>query len=162
MWLLQEEQVAQAAASLLWLNNTSTTLGSARVERSPRSVSLRAIWRRIRLMIFPEEKKEVSEKQEEEEEEEEEAPAVTWAGLGQSWGVLNEVRSGDWSDPVPYCGDRTGVYICNHSCCFHGNPSSDRTLSASSLREHNSKNVLDVMGRHIYLIGSYSVSPRGP
>lgn len=77
MWLLQEEQVAQAAASLLWLNNTSTTLGSARVERSPKSVSLRAIWRRIRLMIFPEEKKEVSEKQEEEEEEEEEAPAVT-------------------------------------------------------------------------------------
>jgi len=45
---------AQAAASLLWLNSTSTTLGSARVERSPRSLSLRAICRRIRLMIFPE------------------------------------------------------------------------------------------------------------
>lgn len=44
----------QAAASHLWLNNTSTTLGSARDERSPRSFSLRAICRRIRLMIFPE------------------------------------------------------------------------------------------------------------
>lgn len=42
-----------AAASHLWLNSTSTTLGSARVERSPRSFSLRAICRRTRRMILP-------------------------------------------------------------------------------------------------------------
>ncbi len=42
-----------AAASHLWLNSTSTTLGSARVERSPRSFSLRAICRRTLRMILP-------------------------------------------------------------------------------------------------------------
>ncbi|TNN88478.1 hypothetical protein EYF80_001260 [Liparis tanakae] len=47
------EGLVQAAASHLLLNSSSTTFGSARVERSPRSFSLRAICRRIRLMIFP-------------------------------------------------------------------------------------------------------------
>lgn len=48
-----EKSRVHAAASHLWLNSTSTTLGSARVERSPRSFSLRAICRRTRRMILP-------------------------------------------------------------------------------------------------------------
>lgn len=48
-----EKSCAHAAASHLWLNSTSTTLGSARVERSPRSFSLRAICRRTLRIILP-------------------------------------------------------------------------------------------------------------
>lgn len=89
----------QAAASHRWLNSTSTTFGSARVERSPRSFSLRAICRRIRLIIFPES---VRVKKEEGETDEEGSSGRLGVGLKSRLSCylnvfLGELEHFEWS-----------------------------------------------------------------
>lgn len=99
-----EKSRAHAAASHLWLNSTSTTLGSARVERSPRSFSLRAICRRTRRMILPAGRvKSFSfrRKRRNWECKKTKAPS-TWTCFGKPWSILDEIWGGYWSDLLPY------------------------------------------------------------
>lgn len=99
-----EKSRAHAAASHLWLNSTSTTLGSARVERSPRSFSLRAICRRTRRMILPAGRMEsfsFRRKRRNWECKKTKAPS-TWTCFGKPWSILDEIRGGYWSDFLPY------------------------------------------------------------